>query len=196
MKKEQLSISLPVFGTQYDSVPFSQFSTIDFKEVIEKAIETSLKEVTLIANNYKPATFENTIKALTYSRLRVDRLTSILFNLNSAESTDRLQQQAQAVSPLLSDYTSNIRLNALLFKRIKLVYKQREQLGLSGEQLTLVEKTYKDFVRNGALLRNRKNRLREIDKELAFLKLKFSENLLSENQLYMEHITDPSEVTG
>ena len=196
MKKEQLSISLPVFGTQYDSVPFSQFSTIDFKEVIEKAIETSLKEVTLIANNYKPATFENTIKALTYSRLRVDRLTSILFNLNSAESTDRLQQQAQAVSPLLSDYTSNIRLNALLFKRIKLVYKQREQLGLSAEQLTLVEKTYKDFVRNGALLRNRKNRLREIDKELAFLKLKFSENLLSENQLYMEHITDPSEVKG
>lgn len=197
MKRERIySNNISIFDTPYSSVPFSQVRNMNFKSVIEELITDSLKEIEEVANNYKTATFENTIIPLAYSSLRIDRYASVLFNLNSADTTDDLQQQAQEVSPLLADYANDIRLNGLLFKRIKSIYKRREQLGLTAEQLTLVEKTYRSFVRNGALLRDRKARLREIDRKLALLKLKFSENVLAENQLFIVHISDFSKING
>ena len=106
----------------------------------------------------------------------------MFFNLNSAETNDTLQAEAQRISPLLTDYGNDIRLNEALFKRVKTVYDQRENLSLTAEQQTLLEKTYKSFTRNGANLSlDDKERLRKIDKELATLKLKFSENVLAKN---------------
>jgi peptidyl-dipeptidase dcp len=186
-----------MFYTPYESAPFSRFTPTDYLPAIEKAIAESLTQINSITQNPEPATFKNTIEALAYTGLALDRLTAMFFNLNSAETNDALQAEAQRISPLLTDYSNDIRLNEALFKRIKTVYDQRETLSLTAEQQTLLEKTYKSFTRNGANLSlNDKARLREIDKQLATLKLKFSENALAETQHYQWVITDKNTLSG
>ena len=186
-----------MFYTPYESAPFSRFTPTDYLPAIEKAIAESLAQINSITQNPEPATFKNTIEALAYTGLALDRLTAMFFNLNSAETNDALQAEAQRISPFLTDYSNDIRLNEALFKRIKTVYDQRETLSLTAEQQTLLEKTYKSFTRNGANLSlNDKARLREIDKQLATLKLKFSENALAETQHYQWVITDKNTLSG
>ena len=186
-----------MFQTPYKAAPFSRFTATDYLPAIEKAIAESLAQIDSITQNPEPATFKNTIEALAYTGLELDRLTAMFFNLNSAETNDTLQAEAQRISPLLTDYGNDIRLNKALFKRVKTVYDQRETLSLTAEQQTLLEKTYKSFTRNGANLSlNDKARLREIDKQLATLKLKFSENALAETQHYQWVITDKNTLSG
>ena len=186
-----------MFQTPYNAAPFSRFTPTDYLPAIEKAIAESLAQINSITQNPDPATLKNTIEALAYTGLALDRLTAMFFNLNSAETNDALQAEAQRISPLLTDYNNDIRLNEALFKRIKTVYDQRETLSLTAEQQTLLEKTYKSFTRNGANLSpNDKESLRKIDKELATLKLKFSENVLAETQHYQWVITDKEQLSG
>ena len=186
-----------MFQTPYNAAPFSRFTPTDYLPAIEKAIAESLAQIESLAQNPVPATFKNTIEDLAYTGLELDRLTAMFFNLNSAETNDALQAEAQRISPLLTDYGNDIRLNEPLFKRVKTVYDQRENLSLTAEQQTLLEKTYKSFTRNGANLSlNDKGRLREIDKQLATLKLKFSENVLAETQHYQWVITDKNTLSG
>ena len=186
-----------MFQTPYNAAPFSRFTPTDYLPAIEKAIAESLAQIDSIAQNPEPATFKNTIEALAYTGLELDRLTAMFFNLNSAETNDALQAEAQRISPLLTEYSNDIRLNEALFQRVKAIYNQREQLSLTAEQQTLLEKTYKSFTRNGANLSlNDKGRLREIDKQLATLKLKFSENVLAETQHYQWVITDKNTLSG
>ena len=186
-----------MFQTPYNAAPFSRFTPTDYLPAIEKAIAESLAQIDSIAQNPEPATFKNTIEALAYTGLELDRLTAMFFNLNSAETNDALQAEAQRISPLLTEYSNDIRLNEALFKRVKIVYDQRENLSLTAEQQTLLEKTYKSFTRNGANLSlDDKGRLREIDKQLATLKLKFSENVLAETQHYQWVITDKNTLSG
>ena len=186
-----------MFQTPYNAAPFSRFTPTNYLPAIEKAIAESLAQIDSIAQNPEPATFKNTIEVLAYTGLALDRLTAMFFNLNSAETNDALQAEAQRISPLLTDYGNDIRLNEALFKRVKTVYDQRENLSLTAEQQTLLEKTYKSFTRNGANLSlDDKERLRKIDKELATLKLKFSENVLSETQHYQWVITDKEQLSG
>ena len=186
-----------MFQTPYNAAPFSRFTPTDYLPAIEKAIAESLAQIESLAQNPEPATFKNTIEALAYTGLELDRLMAMFFNLNSAETNDALQAEAQRISPLLTDYSNDIRLNEALFKRIKTVYDQRETLSLTAEQQTLLEKTYKSFTRNGANLSlNDKGRLREIDKQLATLKLKFSKNVLAETQHYQWVITDKNTLSG
>ena len=186
-----------MFQTPYNAAPFSRFTATDYLPAIEKAIAESLAQINSITQNPEPATFKNTIEALAYTGLELDRLTAMFFNLNSAETNDALQAEAQRISPLLTEYSNDIRLNEALFKRVKTVYDQRENLSLTAEQQTLLEKTYKSFTRNGANLSpNDKGRLREIDKQLATLKLKFSENALAETQHYQWVITDKNTLSG
>ena len=186
-----------MFQTPYNAAPFSRFTPSDYLPAIEKAIAESPAEIDNIVQNPEPATFKNTIEALAYTGLELDRLTAMFFNLNSAKTNDTLQAEAQRISPLLTDYGNDIRLNEALFKRVKTVYDQRETLSLTAEQQTLLEKTYKSFTRNGANLSlNDKESLRKIDKELATLKLKFSENVLAETQHYQWVITDKEQLSG
>ena len=186
-----------MFQTPYNAAPFSRFTPTDYLPAIEKAIAESLAQINSITQNSEPATFKNTIEALAYTGLELDRLTAMFFNLNSAETNDALQAEAQRISPLLTDYGNDIRLNEALFKRVKAIYNQREQLSLTAEQQTLLEKTYKSFTRNGANLSlDDKERLRKIDKQLATLKLKFSENALAETQHYQWVITDKNTLSG
>jgi Zn-dependent oligopeptidase len=127
----------------------------------------------------------------------LDRLSSIFFNLNSAETCDEMQKIAQEVSPLLTEFSNDITLNEALFQRIKSVYEQKENLNLSPEQATLLDKKFKSFSRNGALLSEEdKLKLREIDMELAKLKLTFSENVLAETNNYQLHLTNEADLKG
>jgi len=186
-----------MFQTPYNAAPFSRFTPTDYLPAIEKAIAESLSQINSITQNSEPATFKNTIEALAYTGLELDRLTAMFFNLNSAETNDTLQVEAQRISPLLTDYGNDIRLNEALFQRVKTVYDQHENLSLTAEQQTLLEKTYKSFTRNGANLSlDDKEHLRKIDKELATLKLKFSENVLAETQHYQWVITDKEQLSG
>ncbi len=186
-----------MFQTPYNSAPFSRFAPTDYLPAIQKAIAKSLKEIDTIAHNPEVPTYMNTIQPLAYVGLELDRLTAMFFNLNSAETNETLQAEAQRISPLLTDYSNDIRLNEALFKRVEAVYKTRNYLSASPEQHTLLEKTYKSFTRNGANLSSKDTeQLRSIDTELARLKLKFSENVLAETQYYQWVITHKEELSG
>ena len=185
------------FKSKYDTAPFSEISTNDYKPLFEDAIQQARTEIDAIINNEEHATFDNTIAALDFSGEKLDRISSIFFNLNSAETNDEIQKIAQEVSPLLTAFSNDITLNEDLFKRIKSVYEQKENGSLTVEQQTLLDKKFKSFSRNGALLADdKKSRLREIDTELAKTKLTYGENILAETNNYKLHLTDENDLKG
>ena len=192
-----MSILTHHFNTKYNTAPFSKIKNEDFLPAFQKGIELAKAEIDAIVRNPIKPTFENTIEALAFSGDVLDRISSIFFNLNSAETNDEIQKIAQEVSPLLSEFGNDVRLNPDLFARVKTVYEQREKLNLNPEQTTLLDKKYKSFSRNGAnLSEDKKNQLREIDKELSKLSLQFGENVLAETQAYQLHITNESDLAG
>jgi oligopeptidase A len=192
-----MSILTQTFNTKNNTAPFSQIKLEDYKPAFIENIAKARAEIDAITNNPDAPTFENTIVALDFSGEQLDRLSSIFFNLNSAETCDEMQKIAQDVSPLLTEFSNDVALNEALFKRVKAVYDNKESLVLSPEQDTLLDKKYKSFSRNGALLsEDKKERLREIDTELAKLKLTFGENVLAETNNYQLHITNESDLKG
>ena len=185
------------FETKYDTAPFSQIKNEDFLPAFQEGIAKAKAEIDAIVANTELPTFENTIEALAFSGNILDRISSIFFNLHSAETNDELQQIAQEVSPLLSEFSNDIRLNAALFAKVKTVFEQKETLKLTPEQNTLLEKKYKGFSRNGAnLSEDKKLQLREIDKELSKLSLHFGENILAETHAFELHLTDEKDLSG
>jgi len=185
------------FDTKFNTAPFQSINNEDYKPSILKLIDQAKHEIAEITNNKALPTFKNTIEALEFSGKQLDRVTSIFFNLNSAETSEEIQKIAQEVSPILSEFGNDITLNQDLFKRIKTVYNSKDSLKLSTEQKTLLNKKYKSFYRNGANLNEEdKTKLREIDKKLANLKLKFGENILAETNKYELHLTKESDVSG
>jgi len=185
------------FDTQFHTAPFSKIKNEHFLPAFKKAIEKAKKEIEDITNNPETPSFKNTVEALDFSGEELDRISSIFFNLNSAETNDEIQKIAQEVSPLLSEFSNDITLNEKLFKRIKTVYQAQNSLNLTTEQKTLLDKKYKSFSRNGANLpEDKKQQLRDIDKELSKLKLKFSENVLAETNKFEMLLTKEEEVAG
>ena len=185
------------FNTKHDTAPFSQIKTADYKPAFIENIVTAKAEIDAIINNSAAPTFENVIEALEFSGNALDRLSSIFFNLNSAETNDEMQKIAQEVTPLLTDFSNDITLNEVLFLKIKNVYDKKSTLNLSTEQTTLLDKKFKSFSRNGALLSNdQKEQLRAIDTELAKLKLTYGENILAETNNYQLHIIDQNKLKG
>ncbi len=183
--------------SKFDTAPFSKIKNEHFKPAFLKAIEDARAEINSITSNTDASTFENTIEALEFTGQQLDRISSVFFNLNSAETNEKIQKIAQEVSPLLSEFGNDITLNEELFKRVKMVYGQKDGLDLSVEQNTLLDKRYKSFSRNGAnLSEDKKKRLREIDAESSKLKLKFGENILAETNKYQKHITNEAYLDG
>ena len=132
------------------------------------------------------------LKRFDYTGEQLDRISSIFFNLNAAETNEAIQKIAQEVSPLLTEFSNDVALNDALFERVKSVYNAKETLSLTEEQQTLLDKKYKGFSRNGANLNDaQKEILREIDKEQSQLKLTFGENILAETNRYELLITKP-----
>jgi peptidyl-dipeptidase Dcp len=181
----------------FNTAPFSKIETAHYKPAIKKGIEIAKAEIYAIVNNTDAPTFENTTVALDFSGDKLSRITSIFFNLNSAETNDEIQKIAQEVSPWLSEFSNDITLNEELFKRVKSVFDDKENLELTPEQKTLLDKQYKGFARNGANLNDAdKTKLREIDAKLSKLSLQFGENVLAETNAFEMHITNEEDVAG
>ncbi len=192
-----MNILTQYFNTKHNTAPFSQIKNEDYLPAIIKGIEIAKAEIDAIVNNPEAPTFENTIVAMEFTGDVLDRASSIFFNLNSAETSDEMQKIAQEISPLLSEFGNDVRLNAALFAKVKAVYDQKELLNLSIEQATLLDKKYKSFSRNGAnLSEDKKSKLREIDMQLSKLSLQFGENVLAETQAFQLHITDEKDLSG
>ncbi|CAM4094813.1 M3 family metallopeptidase [Zobellia nedashkovskayae] len=183
--------------TPFDTAPFSKIENAHFKPAFLQAMKDARAEIDQITANKAEPSFENTIEALEFTGQQLDRISSVFFNLNSAETNEEIQKIAQEISPLLSEFSNDITLNEALFKRIKTVYDQKDSLDLTIEQQTLLDKKYKSFSRNGANLNDdKKKRLREIDSELSKLKLNFGENILAETNKYEKHLTNESDLDG
>ena len=183
--------------TPFETAPFSKIKNEHFSPAIKHFIAVTRTQINEISENKEAPTFKNTIEALDCTGLQLDRISSIFFNLNSAETNDEIQKIAQEVSPLLSDFRNDLLLNEKLFQRVKQVYDFKSSLSLNSEQNMLLEKQYKNFARNGANLSDKdKEILREIDGKLSKLKLKFGENVLAETNKFYLQITHKRELSG
>jgi Zn-dependent oligopeptidase len=192
-----MSVLLSKFTAKHNTAPFSEIKNEDYLPAFQEGIALAKAEIDTIVTNPEAPTFANTIEAMDYSGAILDRISSIFFNLNSAETSDEMQKIAQQVSPLLSEFGNDITLNADLFARVKAVYEQKDKLNLNTEQTTLLDKKYKSFSRNGAnLSEEKKSELREIDKELSKLSLQFGENVLAETNAFQLHLTDEKDLAG
>ena len=185
------------FDTPYGVPPFDKIKTEHYMPAFIEGMRQDSLEIEAIANNPEPPTFANTIEALEYSGAMLDRVSDVFFNLYSADTDKDMDEIAEKVSPLLSDHSDNISMNPALFKRIKAVYDQRESLNLNQEQMRLLEKKYQNFVRSGANLSDdQKARLREINKELGLLDIKFGGNVLAETNAYQKWIDNEQDLDG
>ena len=172
---------MSILLTNFDYAPFNQIKNSDYLSSIELAIKELKFEIDLIIDNKNKPTFENTIEALDYTGIKLDRITSIFFNLNSAETNEEIQEIAIEISPILSKLKNYILLNDKLYNKINSVYNTLDKSTLTIEKSTLLNKTYKSFLRNGANLNaENKDKLRDIDIKLSKLSLDFGQNLLKE----------------
>lgn len=185
------------WNTPHQTAPFKLIKVEHFMPAFDIAIENAKKEIDAIIENKKTSTFENTIVALELAGTKLNQIASVMYNLNSAETSDELQAVARDASPKLTEFSNYISLNENLFAKIKLIYADREKLDLNPEQAYLLEKTFKDFVRQGAALEgDDKKRYAKISTELATLALKFGENVLAETNAYSMLITDKKDLAG
>ena len=188
---------LAPFRTPHQSTPFGEIKPEHFIPAIKKGIQESLKAINKITDQKAQPSFDNTINALQNISELLERNSTILFNLNSAETTEEIQQITQQTSPLLTKFQNDVRLNQVLFDRVKKVFENRESEILTSEQLTLLKKEFKSFARNGALLsEDEKLILRDIDTEKAKLSLSFGENVLADTNDFLIHITEESQLKG
>ncbi|AWW33252.1 M3 family peptidase [Echinicola strongylocentroti] len=187
---------LEKFNTPFDTAPFDKIKNEDFLPAIEEAISEAKAEIGEIKATDKPS-FRTVIEALDRSGERLDIVSSIFFNLNAAETNDEIQKLAREISPILTAYSNDILLDQELFGLVNEVFQQKETLKLDEEQETLLDKTYKSFVRNGAnLSEGDKQKLREIDRELSQKSLAFGENVLSETNKYELVVEKESDLAG
>jgi peptidyl-dipeptidase Dcp len=185
------------FHTPFEVPPFDQITTDHYLPALKEAIEMARAEILVIANSTDTPSFSNTIEALEASGELMSRAAGILFNLNSAETSDDIQNIAQEASPLLTAFNNEIKQNAKLFGRIQHVHNARASLGLNDEQMMLLEKTYKGFIRSGAGLNEEdKKRFGEIAIELSKLGLRFGENVLAETNAFELVIENEHEIDG
>ncbi len=183
--------------TPFETAPFSKIKNEHFSPAIHHFIAVTKTQINEISENKEAPTFKNTIEALDVTGIQLDRITSIFFNLNSAETNDEIQKIAQEISPALSDFKNDLLLNEKLFKKVKHVYENRTSLSLNKEQAMLLKKNYIGFTRNGANLSYKdKDKLREIDGKLSKLKLQFGENVLAETNKFYLQITNEKELSG
>lgn len=192
-----MNILLEEFNTPFGTVPFNDIQIGDFLPALRQAIAIGQQEIQQIKDNAQEPNFANTIEALERSGELVNRISRIFFNLNAAETNAEIQKLAKEISPLLTAFGNDILLDEVLFTRIKQIYHQLGRLELNAEQNTLLENTYKSFVRNGANLdESGKERLRQIDSQLAQLSLEFGEHVLAETNAYALEITDQQQLAG
>ncbi len=181
----------------YGAPQFDKIQTSDYMPAFQEAFRQGKQEIDAIVANPDAPTFQNTIEALEYSGSLVNKVGAIFYNLLEADATDELQDIAEKVSPLQTEYSMYISLNDKLFERIKTVYNQRESLGLEPDQMKLLEDTYKSFERSGANLSPEdKKKYSEISEKLSLLTLQFQKNQLSSTNNFQMVLTDEADLAG
>ncbi len=183
--------------TPYQTPPFDLIKTEHYKPAMLYAIEKAKQDINAIITNTKPPTFENTIVAYEQSGKLLDRVAGVLFNMNEACTDEQMQQVCQELSPILTQYSNDVSMNPQLFAKIKIVYDQRDDLKLTTEDRTLLDKVYKGFIQNGALLKGQdKEEYRKATEELGILTLKFNQNALKDNNAFVLNITNKKDIEG
>lgn len=185
------------FKTPYQTPPFDLIKAEHYKPAFIAGIQEQEELINIIALNSDTANFENTILALDESGKSLEQVASVFYAMTNANTNNTLQKIAAELSPILSEHKDNIYLNKNLFERIKYVHLENKNQDLTIEQKRLTEKYYKNFVRSGILLdETKKNRLREINKQLGLLSLNFGKNLLAETNNYQLVIEDRKDLSG
>lgn len=187
------------YNTPHDTVPFEKIRLEDFEEAFMEGIRRDDEQIEKTINNPDKPTFDNTIinvdedKDGYYDLL--SRVSTVFFNLLSAETNDEMDALAQKLQPILTKHANDVRLNKRLFERIKAVHMHHRKL--TPEEKRLLDNCYDGFVRSGALLDDEgKEKLRKLTEEASMLSLQFSQNLLKENKAYTLHITDEQQLDG
>jgi len=177
--------------------PFDRISDADYQHAIEQGMREHLQEVEQIAHSPDAPTFANTIEALERSGSVLTRASNVFFAMTSAHTNPALQAAEEALAPKLAAHSDEIHLNPALFARIEAIYTQRATLGLTPEQITLVEHYQRNFERAGARLSaTEQAELRQINGELSTLSTAFSSKLLAANNAGGVHVTDPTQLAG
>jgi len=185
------------FDTPFGVPPFDLIEIEHYMPAIEEGMKQEKAEIEAILTNTDPPTFENTIVAYTRTGSFLNKVTPVLYGLNSANTTPEIQALVKELSPILSAHRDEISLDPRLFARIKAVYEQKDDLNLDADQLYLLENLYSGFVRNGANLEGEaKEELKEINKQLSTLGVQFSQNLLGETNAYKLIIEDKKDLEG
>lgn len=188
---------LQPYATPHETVPFHLIRLEHYEPAIREGMRQEDEEIAAIVTNTEAPTFANTILPLAESGKLLERVTTVLFNLMSAETCDELEAIAEKMMPELSEHSNNISLNPELFARVKAVYEQRETLTLTPEERQLLEKTYDGFRRNGANLSDAdKETYRRLSMELSTLTLRFSQNHLKETNRYELVLTQAEQLKG
>ena len=198
MKMTKIVESNPLlqpWSTPYQTPPFDQIKTVHYLPAFKEAIKEARKEIEDIKNNTAEPTFENTIAALDRSGERLNRISNVFFNLLEAETSPEMQQIAQEVSPLLTEFSNDIKLDGLLFEKVNHVHEYAENL--TTEQQMLLDDTYRSFVNSGAALSQLDQaQYRKISARLSLLGLTYGENVLNATNAFTKHITDKSLLAG
>jgi len=185
------------WNTPYGVPPFDKIKIADYMPAFDEGMRQHAAEIDSIANNAAEPTFENTIVAMDFSGDLLRKVSSVFFNLESADTNDEMQKISEDISPKLTEHNDNIYLNDKLFARVKALNDKKATLGLNSEQTRLLEKYYRNFVRSGAELNEaQKAELRALNKELALAELKFGKNVLASRKAYKKFVENESELAG
>ncbi|MDD4973214.1 MAG: M3 family metallopeptidase [Bacteriovorax sp.] len=191
------NILLQKFKTPFETVPFDQIKPQDFLPAIKEAIVMAKKRIEAIKLNTEPENFKNVVESLEHAGPEAELISGIFFNLHSAETNDDIQGIAKEFSPILTEYGNDISLDQELFLKIKKVWDDKNNFNLNEEQMMLLEKSYKSFVRNGALLNDKeKEVMRDISKQLSTLGLQFGDHILKETNDYLMLIDNIADLAG
>ena len=185
------------YENEFGAPPFDKIKTEHYMPAFTEGMKQHQAEIDSIANNPKAPTFANTIEKMDFSGELLKKVSSAFFNVQSADTNDDLDSIAKEITPELTAHNDNIYLNDKLFQRVKTLYDNRTNLGLTAEQNRLLEKYYKNFIRSGAALNEtQKAGLREINKELSSAELNFAQNVLAETNAYQKFVTSKDELKG
>lgn len=188
---------LQKWDTPFETAPFEKIKPEHYLPAFKAAIEQHDKEIQEIVSNKEAATFDNTIAALEFSGQLLSRIQGVYFNMLAANTSTELQKAQEEIGPLLAHHSDNVSMNADLFKRVKAVWDGKDKQNYTDEQKAVLEKVYKNFVRNGALLdANKQKELREVNAELTKVEAKFDANLLAETKAYKLVVGKKEDLAG
>ncbi|NPD91444.1 M3 family metallopeptidase [Xylanibacter muris] len=177
--------------------PFEQIQVTDYLPAFEEGIKQQKAEIKAIVDNPEAPTFENTLAAMDASGKLLDKVSMVFFNITESDGSDELDKVMETVLPLVSEHNDNIYMDAKLFERVKAVYDAKDGKGYTAEQLMLLDRVYKTFVRNGiALPADKQARLREINSKLSVLQQQFGKNLLAETNAYKLVLEKEEDLAG